>query len=105
MYLVIACVGWLLASAPPPAAQAAGPAPHTTGLPYWTYKGFTIAATSQNDLLSSGPTLRAMKALGVNTVTFVVRWYAPSVRSSEIMATGSTATDASLVWAIHAAHP
>jgi hypothetical protein len=88
---------WILASTSPAAAQAAVPAPRTTGLPYWTYKGFTIAATSQDDLLGSGPTLRAMKALEANTVTFVVTWYTPSIHSAAIMATGGTATDASLV--------
>jgi hypothetical protein len=103
IYLVLACVVWILASTPPAAAQAAVPAPRSTGLPYWKYKGFTIAATSQDDLFASGPTLRAIKDLGANTVTFAVTWYTPSVRSSEIMATGGTATDASLVWAIRAA--
>jgi hypothetical protein len=62
LHLVLSCLLWLLANAP---ADAHASQQHTraNALPYWTYKSFTIAAASQDDLFGSGPSLRAMKAL------------------------------------------
>jgi len=76
-------------------AQAAGLVP-------WQYKGFTIAAYSQDELGSSNTaaSLQQLSLAGANSVTFVVTWYQDSVYSSSIYRTQNTASDASLTTAI-----
>ncbi len=76
-------------------AQAAGPVP-------WQYKGFTIAAYSQDELGSSNTaaSLQQLSHTGANSVTFVMTWYQDSIYSSSIYRTQNTASDASLTTAI-----
>jgi len=71
----------------------------------WDYKGFTIAAYSQDELGSSNTAaaLQQLARTGANAVTFAVSWYTDNVYSANIYRTSNTASDASLITAIQEA--
>jgi len=95
LILALLLVGIMPAALGTRIAHAAGPVP-------WQYKGFTIAAYSQDELGSSNTaaSLQQLSHTGANSVTFVVTWYQDSVYSSSIYRTQNTASDASLTTAI-----
>jgi len=93
--LALVLVAIMPATAGSRSAQAAGPVP-------WQYKGFTIAAYSQDEL-GSGNTAASLQQLaqtGANSVTFVVTWYQDNIYSTGVYRTQNTASDASLTTAI-----
>jgi hypothetical protein len=100
----LAIVVLLLASFSDPVTSAFGPTPARAATTInWEHKGFSLPVWSEDGLLSSGPALDQLAASGANSVTFVVSWYTPNHLSTDMYRTGSTATDASVVWAIQKA--
>jgi len=93
----------LAAGAVPGAPKlSAEPALAATALP-WQYKGYTLPVWDSNALNNADASLQQLASTGANSVTFVVTWYQSSLSSNDIVATGSTASDASLIHAMQLA--
>jgi uncharacterized protein (DUF2147 family) len=100
---VTLCATLLVALALAQVRPTGTPAAHAATALLWTHKGFSMAVWDANALNNSDAALQQLASSGANSVTFVVTWYQTSTSSSSIFATGSTASDASLVHAMQKA--